>query len=482
MNPMNRLIRMTLTSQESQHGAARSLQPQRSAARSPELGRESRPHGSRWFAATGTALAIVATLATAACRSTPSADIPPDAQATAAVAESVAADPVTATDPQGTAVSDQAVAPAGLAPDAAASTPGTPQSPGEPVGALVDEAEEDLHGDAPEEGVGLVPDPAVGGRLVRLTEPGCCTQPFWSADGRRVQFVDRPSPGAPAGIWAVDIARPGEVPELVVEGMAYYSADLAYRIEREGETTALVRLADGARWTVPAGGRAVSISPGGTRIAWQVSPNGVPAERRTAQVWVANLDGSEAREVASLPRGSLAGWLNDDVLLVRGRDRLDADEDVLWRLPLDGGERREIMRSERLSGVAVAPGGRWIAYYIARLADPAANGMWIAPTSGEGGPRRLDASLFGAYRWRDGERLLVVPMNAEAVLRGDQPSHMLVEVDAGTLAARPLTDPAVTSFKITGTDWAVSPDGRRVVFVESRDKSLWVLELPGEPE
>jgi Tol biopolymer transport system component len=40
-----------------------------------------------------------------------------------------------------------------------------------------------------------------------------------------------------------------------------------------------------------------------------------------------------------------------------------------------------------------------------------------------------------------------------------------------------LTDPAVTPFKIANGDWAVSPDGRYVAFVENQDRNIWVLEV-----
>jgi len=361
-------------------------------------------------------------------------------------------------------------------PGAAADAPGAAPMPGaadsRPAGGEP--------GGSADAGRPLAGDPASGSdpaaapgeaRFTRLTEPGCCSQAFWSADGLRVQFLDKPASDKPVGIWAVDVAGPGTPPELVTEDIGFYSADMAFRVETEGETTAIVRRADGQRWTVPAGGRAVSISPGGRRIAWQVSPQGLPPERRTTRIWVANLDGTDAREVGTLPRGSLAGWLGDDRLLVRGRDRLDSDEDVLMALAIAGGGLTEIVRTERLGGVVQSPGGKWVAYYVSRLPDPADTGLWIAPTDG-GAPRRLDKSLFGAYRWRDADRLLVVPLRADSV------SHELIEVDAASLATRRLTDPRTTPFKIANGDWTASPDGRRVAYVERRDRSIWVIELP----
>lgn len=314
-------------------------------------------------------------------------------------------------------------------------------------------------------------DASDGTRLLRLTAPGCCSQPFWSADSGKVLFVDRPTPDAKVGIWGVRIDRPESPPELIVDGVANYSSDLAYRIDVEDETTTILRRADGQRWTIPTGGRPVSIAPDRTHVAWQVSPPPEQVQRGATRVWVANIDGSAAHEAATLPVGSLSGWLSGGVLLVRGRDRLEAEEDVLWALSLADGTRREIVRSERIGGVVVSPGGKWIAYNVTRLPDPARSGLWLVPTAG-GPPRRLDRSLFGAYRWRDGEHLLIVPLNVGVT------SHTLVEVDAATLATRRLTNPEKTPFKIANGDWSVSPDGRHVVFVESRDKSIGMIELP----
>jgi hypothetical protein len=308
-------------------------------------------------------------------------------------------------------------------------------------------------------------------QLSRLTEPGCCVQPWWSADSRAVQFIDRPSADAPAGIWSVAVDAPGSPPRRVADEVANYTSDLAYRVDVGPETTTIERRSDGERWTVPAAGRPISFSPDRSRIAWQESTGNNQNNARPARVWVAAVDGTGAREVATVPRGALSGWLGNDRLLVRGRDSQDADEEVLWALDLADGNRRELARAERLRGELPAPGGDWVAYYVAQSSVPDANGVWLVSTTG-GAPERLDASLFGAYRWRDGQRLLVVPLRADAAV------HELVEVDPATLELRHLTDPATTPFKIANGDWAVAPDGRRVAFVESKDRAIWVLTLP----
>lgn len=392
----------------------------------------------------------------AACGGTPaSRSAPSGAGAAARDAGVIGGNPAADADGVDAAVDPEADAPVDAGADADA-----------PVDAAAD-TETDASA-RPAELAAPAPDRA---RLTRLTEPGCCTQPWWSADGRRVLFIDRPAPDAPTGIYAASLDAPGAAPELVTETVAYYSDDMAYRFELEGEVTRLLRLADGEAWTVPAGGRPVSISPGGGRILWQISPQDVAFERRTTRVWVADIDGSDAREIGSLPRGSVSGWITDDLLLARGRDSLQAEEDILWAMSVADGGLREIARAERLRGELVSPGGSWVAWYVARQTDPVETGIWLAPTSG-GAARRLDPARFGGYQWQDDGRLLVVPQRAE------QGSHRIYAVDAASLAVLPLTEPAETPFKIANGDWAVAPDGRRVAFVESRDKAIWVLELP----
>lgn len=336
-------------------------------------------------------------------------------------------------------------------------------------------------GDAVGPGGGAAPDPAAPdpaspgsasgaeARIVRVTAPGCCTGFFWSRDSERLMFIDRPGDG-PLGIYTADVGRPAEPPALVTEEIDFYSDDLEYRFELTANDTQIIRVADGERWSVPAGGRPVSISPGGGRIVWQVSPDVVP-ERRTTTVWIANLDGSEARQVATLPRGSMSGWLGEGAVLIRGREALQSDEDILWRLDVESGERTELARAEQLRGETPSPGGDWIVYYVSRHADPAANGTWIVAGTG-GSPRKLDPALFGAYRWRDAGRLLIVPLSSTG------PAHALIELDARTLATRTLTDPATTPFKIANGEWSVSPDGRRVAILESADRAIHVIELP----
>lgn len=68
-------------------------------------------------------------------------------------------------------------------------------------------------------------------------------------------------------------------------------------------------------------------------------------------------------------------------------------------------------------------------------------------------------------------RLLVIPFRPEAA------SHELWELDINAGEARRLTHPDATPFKIANGDWSVSPDGRHVAFLDSRDRNIWLLTL-----
>jgi len=309
-----------------------------------------------------------------------------------------------------------------------------------------------------------------------LTTGGCCTQPFWSPDARRVLFIDRPSSAQPAAIWAVSVAAPEAGAYLFSEHIGFYTSDLLHRIVLQGKTTWIEELVCPAgpahkRWAVPAGGRPVFIAPGKTRIAWQISNENLPVERRITEIWVANLDGSQAREVAKLARGSILGWATDTVLIVSGRENLSAREQVLWALSLPDGNRLELARSDRLRGGSISPKGARLAYSIALSKERDQNGIWLIRIDGSQ-RQQLPGALFGSYRWRDDRRLLIVPLRPTATF------HELWEFDAQSGTARALTDPETVPFKIANNDWAVAPDGHSIVFVSALDHNLWLLTLP----
>ncbi len=294
-------------------------------------------------------------------------------------------------------------------------------------------------------------------------------------------FIDKPDEDAPVGIWGVDITEDDPAPQLITERIAYYTPDLAFRLELGESSTTIERLSpplhlansdpEATRWTIPAGGLRISISPGQTRIAWAVVDENLPFEERISRVWVADLDGENARQIATVERGGIYGWVSDEVLLMSGRESLDSNQQLYYTLSLADASTVELARGERIRGAILSPDGAWMAYFVALEEDLSQNGLWLARTDGTE-RRRLDRELFGAYRWRDNARLLIVPIQPDAA------SHQLLQYDIETGDVGNLTDPKRVPFKIANGQWSVSPDGQHVVFVEAGDHNLWLLTLP----
>jgi hypothetical protein len=298
-----------------------------------------------------------------------------------------------------------------------------------------------------------------------------------------VRFIDRPGSGSPVGIWGVSVDAPGDAPVLVTERVEESLALGDYLVEAGGGTTTIKRLSDGKSWPVNAArGRNVLLSPDQQRIAWSITNDDLPPDQQVAAVWIANLDGSGARQVATLRRGSLSGWISEDALMVSGRENAGGGEQVLSVLVLADATLTELARADRLRSPLLSPSGAWVAFYTTFDEDPAQNGLWLARTAPapEDRPQMLPRELFGSYQWRgcpagcspEQDRLIIVPF------RPDAGHHQFLELDPVTLAARPLSDPQVTPVKIANGDWRVSPDGRHVAFVESRDRNIWILALP----
>jgi hypothetical protein len=321
--------------------------------------------------------------------------------------------------------------------------------------------------------------------LQQLTQPGCCTRPFWAPDSSALLYIDKPEPDAQLGIWAVNRAQPDSAPSLVTTRIGYYTKDLSYLVELAKGMTTVEKLpaplslqggaqeSGGTRWTVPAKGRPVMFSPGRTRIAWEVIDESTPFEDRNVHVWVADLNGDQARLAITLPRGNLVGWVSDDVLLLSSRTAFDRRQVALYTLRLSDGNVSELARAERLRSPLVSPDGTWLAYFVFTQHDSAAkeNGLWVVRTDGSA-RYQLPADLFGAYQWRDARRLLIVPFRPAAT------SQTFWQLDVSSLTVRQLTDPQQTTIKIANGDWAVSPDGRYVGFVASQGRDIWVLTLP----
>lgn len=313
--------------------------------------------------------------------------------------------------------------------------------------------------------------PAVA--FAQLTRGECCVQPIFSAAGDRVLFLDRPSAAQPPGIYGVAVAAPMSEPVLVTERLGPFNRDLSLNVNLINGRT-VVEGPDGQQWPIDNGGRPVSFSPDGTRISWNVSAESGGFDTRRSDVWLANVDGSQPRRVATRYGGGAVAWLRDGRrMLLGGRTNRGDVKSTLSILDLRDDSVRDLFSAERWRGVIVAPDDKHLVYFVAQARESGRGGTYVLDLATEGAqPQRLD--FFGAYRWRDATRLFYIPLKVDA------PSNELWQYDITTGKSELLIAASETSpFKIGNGDWDVSPDGTQIVFVNARDRNLWLVTLPG---
>lgn len=307
--------------------------------------------------------------------------------------------------------------------------------------------------------------------LMRLTEPGCCTQPTWSADSTQVLYIDRPQPSLPAGLYGVELAPAGSAPQLVTQRLGIYSPDRSHVAYPEDDETYIENVGSGQRWIVDNSGRQVAFAPGSNRIVWSVSESsGAGFDVRATEIFVAGLDGTLIGDPFVIFGGGFSGWIDDEHLLLVGKLERDEGERTLFNFTIADGTLVELGHGERLRSGIPSPNGKWVAYLV--LFDqeqPQRNGFWIVSSDGQ---QRMQLDLFGPVQWRDGDHLLMVPQEPGA------PSQRIIEIDATTGQSRQLTDPSSASFVIEGGDWRVAPDGQHIAFVSAEERAIWLLRLP----
>jgi len=303
---------------------------------------------------------------------------------------------------------------------------------------------------------------------LRLTEPGCCVQPFWSADSRTIQFFDKPESTGILGIYGVSVNRGAA--RLVSEQVGIPSPDGKYLAFRNDIGQTIVRdISSGDDSVIDNGGLPVYFSPHSQRLAWAEAAQ-ISALVTRLTIHVASIDGSAASQLITVFNGGISGWLDDDRLLIAGRKEAEATDVTLFSVDVNTNEQVNIASEQRMRSVRVAPGGEWILYAVTLDPDNAANdGLWIVSADGA---QRYKLAVVGGAQWRDASHLLVIPLEPNA------PSHRLWQFDAQTGQAGAITDPAVTSFRVAGGEWAVSPDGKNIVFLNEVDQALWLMPLP----
>jgi Tol biopolymer transport system component len=292
----------------------------------------------------------------------------------------------------------------------------------------------------------------------RLTSGGCCVGPLWSPDSSTVLFLDKPE-GGPVGYYGVSVLQP-QAPKLLLP-VAFYSPDFGYAVH-PGASTLIQRMSDGARIRLDTSGGNLSWGPKG-QVVWQVMAQEGNFDRRSTRVFVGDLEGNTL-QMATSYGGGFSGWLDENTVLLSGKSQPSDALRRLETLDLQSGARKLLTQALGLRSLSISPDRNHIAYYVA-FDTPERNGMFVVSKSGE----RKTMPWFGSYRWRDGKRIVYIALALSAQ------SHVLREYDLQTGQTRVLAD---LGTKVSNDQWQVSPDGKRVVFVDTSDRNLWVTDLP----
>ncbi len=310
----------------------------------------------------------------------------------------------------------------------------------------------------------------VPAQLVQLMQGGCCANPAWLPDSAGVLFIDKPRADLPVGMYRVNVDAPNQS-ELWSERIAFYTRELDFAQIPEPAGTRLIRVSDGQEFRIPNRGRQVQLSPDRTRVVWAETRETFPIENRVTNIMLANLDGSGATRITQVLRGGVSGWLDDQRLLLSGRASRETYDTTVFVYNLADGSQTELVKAERLRLTAPSRDGSWLACAITNDAAPARNGIWVVRTDGTDAHK---LEVYGAAQWRDDTHLILVPLEMGA------PSHAFWEYDVESGTMQRLTPPD-PPFKIASGDWAVSPDGTKIVFVNAADNNLWLWKLPPNP-
>jgi len=308
---------------------------------------------------------------------------------------------------------------------------------------------------------------------VQMTSGDCCTQPYWSEDSGQVRFIDQPGPDAILGVWGVNLIQPQAGPQLVTQRLGVYSPDgtlFAYP-DRETGLAVIERLADGQQWEIDTQGRRLSFSPDSRYVMWTTYDEDAPRDNREETMWLANVDGSDARVLLQARRTDAVAWLSADELLMARRISGSSDQQ-LFTLSLANGLQTELLQVSRIRGLALSPDSRYLVYYVTFEPEVEKNGVWLVDLQNLEQPAQK-LPFFGTYRWRDNQSLIYIPFDPDAT------SHEFYEYDILTKETQPLF-PAGTNLTVANNDWQVSPDGRKIVMVAANGMELdgvWVLEI-----
>lgn len=310
--------------------------------------------------------------------------------------------------------------------------------------------------------------------LRRLTEPGCCSGIWWSADGTKVLYVDKPDERDTA-IWGVDAATGERAPFSTAVGTLQRND--RYVVESLHRTPQSVILHDretDESWGLYGVGSFLYVSPDGASIAYdgRVALRPIHANRSLLTIVVASLDGGNARFLTSIYGGGIIDWFPDGSrLLVLGTQTYGEQRPALWHVDVSTGAITKLVDAAYMRHVSLSPDGAWVVFLSLFEEDPQLNTTWAINVQTR---ERRRLNFVGGYAWvaTQGASLVYVPLRA-----GPDEGFAVWQLDVATGERTRLINPRQLPIFIANADWALASDGKRFAFVSANDYAIWLLDL-----
>lgn len=291
-------------------------------------------------------------------------------------------------------------------------------------------------------------------------------------DAERLVYYGTASGDNRLGSWLLNW-RSGQRTFLTL-GFGTFTSDLTLAAlpNRNAGTTSVQNLATGQRVATLSNRASPTLfSPDQRQLAWllrSAQQEGSEAPQRF-ELWVAGVDGSQARAVWNGREMANLAWFGDSRrLLVTARDEANR-RFGLWVIDT-GGSASLIFESKGVTSAALSGDGEWVAWTVT-LQGPERSGVWLARSDGR---QAHKLGWVGSFRWTSGNQLYYLPLRQPA-----DAASALWQYDPTPDKPLRLTDPARVPLRVALDQWQLTPDYKGIIFRNESDNALWLLNFRG---
>ena len=308
---------------------------------------------------------------------------------------------------------------------------------------------------------------------VQVTHDGRAKRPPVFSDGSRLFFMATEANGV--ALYQVSVA--GGEPVALSE--AFFIADLA-GIAPDGSELLVQTyegtLPEGPLWVYPtvSGSRHRLGGVTSSDVGWSPDGHGI-AYVKGRTLYLANTDGTEARQIAALPGDvSWLRWSPDGKKLRFTVADPKTNANSIWEIKADGGDLHPLLPGWNSPPAECCgswtPDGR---YFVYQSSHGGRSDIWALREAGsflkpgKSKPVQLTAGpldFLGPVPSKDGKKLFVI---------GSQPRGELARYDAKSQQFVPYLS------GLSADSVSISKDGQWVAFVSYPERSLWKMKLDG---